>query len=98
MKAGQTAEEEHFSPDAGNGERLLMRRWLTRRMAVLSGKVVFRLYDTYGFPLELTAEIAGGAWPQRQSRTSFDEEMRQQRNVPVLPAGMRSPWEASPWI
>ena len=51
-------EEETFHKTLANGERLLNEEMEKAINGVLSGKVVFRLYDTYGFPYELTAEIA----------------------------------------
>ncbi|MBR3347489.1 MAG: alanine--tRNA ligase, partial [Solobacterium sp.] len=44
---------------------------------VLPGEVVFRLYDTYGFPKELTAEIAEDAGYQVDME-GFDREMAAQ--------------------
>ena len=64
-------EEERFEStlDAGMS-RLddLMTSHLNRNEKVLAGEEVFRLYETYGFPLELTRELAG------QSNLQIDEE------------------------
>jgi alanyl-tRNA synthetase len=52
-----TAEEERFSRTLRTGESLL-EEVLARSEQQLSAEDVFRLHDTYGFPFELTAEIA----------------------------------------
>ena len=44
----------------------------------LSGEVVFKLYDTYGFPFELTQEIAEESGIS-VSRDEFDAEMNKQK-------------------
>ncbi|HUQ62569.1 MAG TPA: alanine--tRNA ligase [Acidimicrobiales bacterium] len=44
----------------------------------LSGSVAFRLHDTFGFPLELTLEVAGEHGVE-VDRAGFDEEMETQR-------------------
>ena len=52
-------EEESFHKTLVNGEALLndeLKKHAENKL--LPGDVVFRLYDTYGFPKELTAEIA----------------------------------------
>ena len=71
-------EEETFHKTLANGERLLSEEIAKASDGVLSGKVVFRLYDTYGFPYELTAEIAqeNGLSVHQEE---FDEEMRLQK-------------------
>lgn len=51
-------EEETFHKTLKNGEQLLNEEMVKAKNHLLSGKVVFKLYDTYGFPYELTAEIA----------------------------------------
>lgn len=51
-------EEETFHKTLRNGEQLLNEEMTKATNHILSGKVVFKLYDTYGFPFELTAEIA----------------------------------------
>jgi alanyl-tRNA synthetase len=55
------AEEEHFRHTLDRGLTLLEQGIETARSARtsrLSGETAFKLHDTYGFPLELTLEIA----------------------------------------
>lgn len=52
------AEEERFHATLQDGENLLHNVLNKLQGNVLDGKTVFKLYDTYGFPVELTKEIA----------------------------------------
>ena len=52
-------EEETFHATLTNGEKLLIEALdKSTNTKTLDGKVMFKLYDTYGFPKELTTEIA----------------------------------------
>ncbi len=50
-------EEERFAETLENGMRVLEQA-LTREDRMLDGETVFQLYDTFGFPVDLTADIA----------------------------------------
>jgi alanyl-tRNA synthetase len=50
-------EEERFAATLENGMQVLEAK-LHQEDRMLDGETVFRLYDTYGFPLDLTADIA----------------------------------------
>ena len=50
-------EEERFAETLENGMQLLEAA-LLHQNRVLDGETVFRLYDTFGFPVDLTADIA----------------------------------------
>ncbi len=50
-------EEETFNLTLKNGEKLLEEEIL-KANGFLKGEVIFKLYDTYGFPKEITYEIA----------------------------------------
>ena len=53
-------EEERFSKTIDQGMELLgemLDRMETRHISTLSGSDAFRLYDTFGFPIDLTREI-----------------------------------------
>jgi len=50
-------EEERFAETLENGMKVLEGA-LTREDKMLDGETVFQLYDTYGFPVDLTADIA----------------------------------------
>ncbi|MBI4385753.1 MAG: alanine--tRNA ligase [Elusimicrobia bacterium] len=50
------AEEERFLITLGKGEREL-DEILAKKPKALSGEIAFKLYDTFGFPFELTKEI-----------------------------------------
>ena len=66
-----TMEEERFAATIDAGLSILsniMRRATQDGEKVLSGEDVFRLYDTYGFPIDLTREIAG------EQKLEIDEE------------------------
>jgi alanyl-tRNA synthetase len=52
------AEEERFHKTLNAGEQLLIDELSHAEDKLLSGKTVFKLYDTFGFPVELTQEIA----------------------------------------
>jgi len=63
-------EEERFSETLDSGLKILreeLEQLQKERKTILSGAVAFRLYDTYGFPLDLTAEIL------QERGMSFDE-------------------------
>ena len=51
-------EEKTFHQTLNNGEKLLSEALKNAKDKVLNGDVIFKLYDTYGFPKELTMEIA----------------------------------------
>ncbi|MBY0475694.1 MAG: alanine--tRNA ligase [Nitrosomonas sp.] len=50
-------EEERFAETLENGMQILETA-LGQKIHVLDGETAFRLYDTFGFPIDLTADIA----------------------------------------
>ncbi len=50
-------EEEKFSSLLDRGIKILNENIDNVKNKTLSGKVAFKLYDTYGFPLDLTADL-----------------------------------------
>jgi len=53
-----TAEEEQFARTLDRGLLILDEALKTIDGKVIDGELVFKLYDTYGFPADLTADIA----------------------------------------
>jgi alanyl-tRNA synthetase len=51
-------EEERFAETLAAGMALLDAEAAKLTSTVIPGETVFRLYDTYGFPLDLTADVA----------------------------------------
>jgi alanyl-tRNA synthetase len=51
-------EEERFAETLDQGMRMLEEAAARLSNRVIPGDVVFKLYDTYGFPTDLTADIA----------------------------------------
>jgi alanyl-tRNA synthetase len=52
------AEEEQFAKTLDNGMSILETELAALDASVIPGELVFRLYDTYGFPVDLTNDIA----------------------------------------
>jgi len=61
------AEEEQFSSTLARGMNILNDALQDIEGKVVPGDVVFKLYDTYGFPADLTADVA------REQGFSIDE-------------------------
>src|SRR4029453_8485084 len=75
------AEEERFMATLDRGLALLEGAVAEARRAgarTLPGEVAFRLYDTYGFPIDLTEDILAGEG-LAVDRAGFDREMDAQR-------------------
>ena len=51
-------EEERFAETLATGMALLDAQTAKLKGSVIPGETVFKLYDTYGFPLDLTADVA----------------------------------------
>lgn len=71
-------EEEQFARTLDNGMSVLEEGIANLNGKVLPGELVFRLYDTYGFPADLTADVAR----EREmdvDMAGFEREMEQQR-------------------
>ena len=70
------AEEEKFLKTLKGGEVMLRDMLIGKK--VLSGEDAFRLYDTFGFPVELTIEIAQESGV-KVDLEGFKEEMNKQK-------------------
>ncbi len=71
-------EEERFAETIEQGMKILDEAIADLQGDVIPGEVVFKLYDTYGFPTDLTADIAREKALQID-REGFDREMDAQR-------------------
>jgi alanyl-tRNA synthetase len=71
-------EEERFAETLEHGLRILEEDIATLSGDTLSGETVFKLYDTYGFPVDLTADIARERDLQIDME-GFEREMEGQR-------------------
>ncbi len=60
-------EEERFAETLENGMKLLEDQIAQMDGTVIAGDVAFKLYDTYGFPFDLTADVA------REKNLTVDE-------------------------
>ncbi|PCJ32981.1 MAG: alanine--tRNA ligase [Moraxellaceae bacterium] len=61
-------EEEQFAKTLEQGLKILEQELAGLKGSVIPGDVVFTLYDTYGFPADLTADIA------RERELTIDQE------------------------
>jgi alanyl-tRNA synthetase len=61
------AEEEQFAKTLEQGLKILEQDLAELKGTVVPGDVVFKLYDTYGFPMDLTGDIA------RERNLTLDE-------------------------
>jgi len=75
IKAVLMAEEERFSQTLARGMRLFEE---LAKGEQLSGEDAFKLHDTYGFPLELTRELANERG-MTVDEEGFAERMEEQR-------------------
>ena len=72
-------EEQRFAETLEQGMRILEDAIASMQGDTIDGKTVFKLYDTYGFPVDLTADIAR----EKQlsiDQAGFDVEMEAQRS------------------
>jgi alanyl-tRNA synthetase len=84
-------DEERFLQTLSRGLALLeeeIRETKARSETVLAGGSAFRLYDTFGFPLDLTADILRGE-SMTVDQAGFESAMQEQR------ARARAAWKGS---
>ncbi|PZW44470.1 alanine--tRNA ligase [Pseudomonas sp. URMO17WK12:I2] len=71
-------EEEQFAKTLEQGLKILEQDLAELSGTVIPGEVIFKLYDTYGFPMDLTGDIAR----EREltlDEAGFEREMEAQR-------------------
>ncbi|MGN2437767.1 alanine--tRNA ligase [Pseudomonas syringae] len=61
-------EEEQFAKTLEQGLKIIEQDLAELKGTVVPGEIVFKLYDTYGFPMDLTGDIA------RERNLTLDEE------------------------
>jgi alanyl-tRNA synthetase len=82
IQAITAQEEDRFFETIANGMDLVDReiiRLKTEKLNQFDGEIAFKLHDTYGFPIDLTADIC------RENQITidqkvFDQEMEKQKN------------------
>jgi alanyl-tRNA synthetase len=72
-------EEQRFAETLEQGMRILEDAIGAMKGDVIDGKTVFKLYDTYGFPVDLTADVAREKGLSID-QAGFDVEMEAQRS------------------
>ena len=78
VERGLRNEEERFGETLEQGMRILEEDIGRMQGKTISGDTVFKLYDTYGFPVDLTADIARERDLQID-HAGFELNMQQQR-------------------
>lgn len=61
-------EEQRFAETLEHGMKILQQAIDTMDGKIIDGETVFKLYDTYGFPVDLTADVA------REQQLEIDQE------------------------
>lgn len=77
-------EEEQFARTLEQGLKLLEAELPNLKGSVIDGEIAFKLYDTYGFPVDLTADIArerGLSVDQAGFDAAMDEQRRRARDA-----------------
>lgn len=97
-------EEERFAITLANGMKLLNEALSTLSGKVIPGDIVFKLYDTYGFPVDLTADVAR-EHDLSIDEAGFEQEMNAQRerarkasSFAVGEAGITDFHQATPFL
>ncbi len=88
VRVALAAEEERFSQTLEDGGRILEQQVRAAQGGVFPGSAAFLLYDTYGFPIELTEEIVAQEG-LRLDREGFDQELSAQRQRARAARGQR---------
>jgi len=76
-------EEKKFLETLQKGEHefeKLLPNLLKDPRKIMSGRLAFKLYDTYGFPIELTEELAGESG-MKINREEFDEAYKKHQEL-----------------
>ena len=81
-------EEEKFSSLLDRGIKILNENLKKVKNNILPGSLAFKLYDTYGFPLDLTADILRNK-NIKVDRESFENEMKKSKKI------ARANWKGS---
>ena len=82
IQAITVQEEDKFFETIANGMDLLDReiiRLKTEQLNQIDGEIAFKLHDTYGFPIDMTADICRENHITIDKKV-FDQEMEKQRN------------------
>jgi len=86
-------EEERFAETLANGMVLLEAAIRSLRGAkVIDGDTVFKLYDTYGFPIDLTADVArerGLAIDKARFEVAMEEQRRRSQEASKFAVDLR---------
>ena len=86
-------EEERFAETLANGMVLLETAIRNLRGAkVIDGDTVFKLYDTFGFPVDLTADVArerGLSIDQVRFEAAMDEQRRRSQEASKFAVDLR---------
>ncbi len=72
-------EEQRFAETLEHGMKILLGTIESMDGSLIDGETVFKLYDTYGFPIDLTADVAREKGLEIDTE-GFDEAMSKQKN------------------
>src|SRR6202023_4254488 len=86
-------EEERFAETLANGMVLLEGAIRNLRgKKLIDGETVFKLYDTYGFPVDLTADVArerGLTIDQARFESAMEEQRRRSQEASKFGVDLR---------
>ena len=91
------AEEERFNATLDKGLEKFDQICANVSGKIISGQDAFQLYDTYGFPLDLTINLAEERG-FKVDTTGFEEAMKKQRERARKSSKFFSKWEDVDWI